>query len=216
MRTIILLAFTSLFLISCSKDRLTASGDKTTETRTVKEFTGVESDGGNDVHISYGAEFKVVLKGSNNLLPYFKTEVTGSTLRLGYERVNVRQDDVQVYVTLPLINYIAVSGSADVDINGAFPQLNYFQVSISGSGEVEAEDVLNVKEAVIKISGSGEADLKKVQSKTAEVNISGSGDAKISVEQSLKARISGSGKVYYSGSPQIDSQISGSGKLIKF
>lgn len=215
MKTLSVLAFLSIFFISCSKDRLTASGDKATETRDLKDFSGVDTDGSTNVHISYGTAFKVTLNGSNNLLPYFKTEVIGSTLHVGYKNANVKKDDIQVYVTLPLLNYISVSGSGDVDINGQFPQLNTFQLSISGSGEVETEDLLNVNEASVKISGSGEADLNKMQSKNAEVSISGSGDAKISVSDNLKARISGSGKVYYSGNPQIDSQISGSGKLIK-
>lgn len=215
MKALLSLVFISIFFISCSKDRLTASGDKKTEVRTLREFSGVDAEGSSDVHISYGTEFKVTLKGSDNLLPYFKTEVVGSTLKMGYERVNVRHDDVQVYITLPAINYVSVNGSGDVSISGQFPILNVFQVSINGSGEVEAEDVITADEAIVKISGSGEADLKKVLSKQAEVNISGSGDAKISVSEKLKARISGSGKVYYYGSPVIDSQISGSGKLVK-
>lgn len=209
------LAILSACLISCSKDRLTASGDKSTETRTVKQFTGIESSGANDIHISYGTEFRVMLKGSDNLLPYFKTEVLGNTLRLGYERVNVKHDDVEIYVTLPALNYISLSGSGDATISGSFPQLNVLQVLISGSAELEAENSLQTDELLVKISGSGEVDLKRVQSNSAELSISGSGEAKIGACQHLKARISGSGKVYYTGTPLIDSQISGSGKLLK-
>jgi len=209
------LAILSACLISCSKDRLTASGDKSTETRTVKQFTGIESSGANDIHISYGTEFRVMLKGSDNLLPYFKTEVLGNTLRLGYERVNVKHDDVEIYVTLPALNYISLSGSGDATISGSFPQLNVLQVLISGSAELEAENSLQTDELLVKISGSGEVDLKRVQSNSAELSISGSGEAKIGACQHLKARISGSGKVYYTGTPLIDSQIGGSGKLLK-
>lgn len=209
------LAILSACLISCNKDRLTASGDKSTETRTVKQFTGIESSGANDIHISYGTEFRVMLKGSDNFLPYFKTEVLGNTLRLGYERVNVKHDDVEIYVTLPALNYISLSGSGDATISGSFPQLNVLQVLISGSAELEAENSLQTDELLVKISGSGEVDLKRVQSNSAELSISGSGEAKIGACQHLKARISGSGKVYYTGTPLIDSQISGSGKLLK-
>ncbi|RZK47637.1 MAG: DUF2807 domain-containing protein [Pedobacter sp.] len=215
MKALILFALSSLLLISCSKDRLTASGDKTTETREVRNFTGVKSSGANDVHITYGTEFKVTLRGSDNLIPYFKTEIIGNTLHLGYERVNVRRDDVEVLVTLPSIEYVSLSGSGSVDIYGVFPSVNFFDVSISGSGEVEVEDVFTANETAIKISGSGEADLEKLNTKHADVNISGSGDVKLKVQDTLKARISGSGKVYYKGNPTVDSQISGSGKVIK-
>jgi hypothetical protein len=215
MRILTATALLSIFLTSCSKDRLTASGEKTTEARTLSAFTGIDTEGSSDIHIAYGAEFKVTLSGSNNLIPYFKTEVVGSTLHLGYKNVNVRRDDVQVYVTLPEINYISVNGSGDIDLSGQFPVLDRFEVFISGSGEVEAENTLAVNDALVKISGSGEADLKRLQSNNAEVHISGSGNARISVSEKLKARISGSGEVYYLGSPQIDSQVSGSGKLVK-
>lgn len=215
MKALILFALSSLLLMSCSKDRLTASGDKTTETRSVRDFTGVKSSGANDVHITYGAEFKVTLKGSGNLVPYFKTEVIGNTLYLGYERINVRRDDIEVFVTLPEIQYVSLSGSGSVDIYGAFPTVDFFDLSISGSGDVEVEDAFNADETVVKISGSGEADLERLSTRHADIHISGSGDAKLKVQESLKARISGSGKVYYKGNPQVDAQISGSGKVIK-
>lgn len=215
MKALITLALASILFTSCSKDRLTASGDKKTETRELRAFTGVDSYGSNNIHISYGSTFKVTLSGSDNLLPYFKTEVVGSTLKLGYERVDVRHDDIQIYVTLPYLQYLEVSGSGDIDVSGQFPAMDFFQLSISGSGEVEVETAIIADEVGVRISGSGEADLKKLQSRRAEVNISGSGDARIGVSERLKARISGSGKIYYSGSPEIDSQISGSGKLIK-
>ena len=215
MKALILFALSSLLLISCTKDRLTASGDKTTETRSLRSFTGVKSSGANDVHITYGTEFKVTIKGSDNLIPYFETEVIGSTLHLGYERINVRRDDIEVFVTLPEIQYVSVSGSGSVDIYGDFPAVDFFDLSISGSGEVEVEDALEADETVIRISGSGEADLEKLTTNYADVNISGSGDARLRVQETLKARISGSGKIYYKGNPQVDSQISGSGRVIK-
>lgn len=216
MKDLAALAVLSACLISCSKDRLTASGDRSSETRTVKQFTGIESNGANDIHISYGTEFKVILKGSSNLLPYFKTETLGSTLRLGYDRISVRQDDVEVYITLPALNYLSMSGSGDVNISGSFPRLDVLEVLVSGSAELEAENTMEADELLVKISGSGEVDLKKLKSNSAELSISGSGEAKIGASEFLKARISGSGKIYYTGSPVIDSQISGSGKLLKF
>jgi len=214
-KTIVFLLTTAAAFSSCSKDRLTASGDKKTEERELRNFSGIESDGSTDVHLSYGTSYKVTVMGSDNLLPYFKTEVRGGVLKMGYERVNVKRDDIQVYVTLPAVNYIAISGSGDVDLSGTFGPSDDLEISISGSGEVEAENIFNVKRTKIRISGSGEADLKRLVTEQADIDISGSGDARIGVSGLLKARISGSGKVYYSGSPQVDAQVSGSGKVIK-
>ena len=215
MKNLIILAFAAIVFSSCSKERISASGDKITETRSPGTFTGVNSAGGNDVHISYGTEYKVTLRGSDNLIPHFKTEIMSNILYLKYDGVNVNRDDIDIHITLPLINYISLNGSGEIDIKGQFPEADKFKVNISGSGEVDLENTLTANETTVSISGSGEADLERLETKIADIDISGSGDAKINVTESLKARISGSGKIYYFGSPAIDSKISGSGKVIK-
>lgn len=213
----VLISFTliSILFIGCSKDRLTASGDKTTETRFPGEFTGLNASGSNPVHITYGTAFKIELKGSGNLLPYFKTKIMSSTLYLGYEKASVQQDDVEVFITLPVIKKLAISGKSTVDIEGSFAATDYFRLSISGTGHAIVKDAFESDEVLIDISGSGKADLQKISSKKAEVNISGKGDAIVKVQDKLKARISGSGKIYYTGDPEVDAELSGSGKVIK-
>lgn len=215
MKHFILLALAAIIFTSCSKERLTASGDKTTETRNPGHFTGINGSGSNNVHVSYGTEYKVILKGSDNLIPHFRTEVMSNILYLKYERVNVHRDDIEIFVTLPFINYVTLSGSGEIGLKGQFPAVETFKVNISGSGEVDIDDSFAANEVSVNISGSGEADLEKLEAKKADIDISGSGDAKIKVTENLKARISGSGKIYYSGNPAIDSKISGSGKVIK-
>lgn len=216
MKALITLATLFLLLVSCKKDRLTANGDMKTERRNPGMFTGVSASGSNAIHISYGEEYKVELKGSSNLIPYFSTKVVGGTLNLNYERASVSRDDLVIYVTLPLLKNISLSGSAEVEVKGSFPLINLFQVDVSGSGEVEVKDPMQANNINISVSGSGEVDLEKLGARFVTTDISGSGDVRVKVEERLKASISGSGKVYYTGSPVVESNISGSGKLIKF
>lgn len=205
----------SILFLGCSKDRLTASGDKIAETRFPGTFTGVNTSGSTAVQIIYGTEFKVELKGSNNLIPYFKTNVINGTLYLGYENANVQHDDLEAVVTLPAIRKAALSGSGKINVEGNFPAINEFKLSISGSGNILVKDTFEADETSVNISGSGKADLLKVISNEAEVDISGSGNASLNVLDKLKARISGSGKIYYSGNPDVDADVNGSGKVIK-
>ena len=216
MKALITIATIFLLFASCKKDRLTANGDMKTETRNLGTFTGVRASGSNDIHISYGSQYKVELRGSSNLIPYFKTNVVNNKLVLNYGNASVWRDDLEVYVTLPMLKNINLSGSSEVDVNGNFPLINFFNVDISGSGEVKVNNFLAAEELDITVSGSGSADLEKLNSKRADASISGSGDVRVRVEDRLKASISGSGKVYYTGSPVVESNISGSGKLIKF
>lgn len=215
MKNLILLALSTLLFLSCSKDRLTANGDKITETRNPGEFKGVSISGSTDAHITYGNEFKVVLRGSSNLIPRFESKIRSGILYLEYEHVNVKHDDIEIYVTMPLVERLAISGSGEIDVEGDFPPSDKLRVLVSGSGSVELDRPLTVDQTSVDISGSGNADLEKLQTKTADVDVSGSGDVKIKVQNNLKARISGSGKIYYLGSPVVDSSISGSGKVIK-
>ncbi len=200
---------------SCTKEHLEANGQKISDLRTPGVFTGIVSSGATPVHISYGPTCRVEVRGSSNLVPYFQTKLFNRTLTLTYQRVNVRHDDVEVFVTLPDLAHTDISGSGSMDISGDFPLLDDFSARISGSGDIIALSPITCTAVDVNISGSGTADFGKMTSRNVEVGISGSGKAYLSVTETLKARISGSGSIFYSGNPQIDSKISGSGKLVK-
>lgn len=217
MKHLTLMAIISMLLLSaCKKDRLTANGEQITETRAMNEFHSLKIEGASDIHVTYGNEYKVVIKGSSNLIPYFKTNIVNRNLIVGYENANVKSDDIEVYITMPLLKNASLSGSGDMEITGAFVPINALDLSLSGSGDIAIVNELMIDQLYVSISGSGEMSLQKAISKNAEINITGSGDAKVQVSDFLKARISGSGEIYYKGNPLIDSKISGSGRLIKF
>ncbi|WP_256013093.1 head GIN domain-containing protein [Desertivirga xinjiangensis] len=215
MKALFYLSILGFLFVSCTKERLEANGNRTTEVRRPNDFRQVLSSGANNIRISYGPDYEVELRGSSNLLPHFKTEVFNGTLKLGYERVNVQDDDIEVYVTMPFINGATLSGSGKLNISGNFDYQENFDVRISGSGDIVVEDEFVARKVNVTVSGSGDADLSKVYSSSADVKISGSGDVWVNPTESLKVKISGSGNVYYFGNPVIDSNISGSGGVVK-
>jgi len=216
MRTTLFIAVISLFFFSCTKIRLVADGNIRTEVRNTGVFTGVSGSGSNPIKITYGNEFKVEVRGSGNLIPRYKTNIHNGTLNLGYEFVSIKNDDIEVFVTMPEINNASMSGSGRLDINGNFPAQNIFRLTISGSSKTNVNDIFNADEINVNISGSGDANLEKILSNKADVKISGSGNVRLSVQNALRARISGSGKIFYTGNPVIDSETSGSGSVVKF
>jgi len=215
MKSIFFILIISFLTISCTKERLTADGNIRSEIRNPGNFNQVRSNGSTHIHIEYGDEYKVELRGSGNLLPYYKTGVFSSTLDLGYERVNVRHDDIEVYITMPSIAGVTISGSGDVDISGNFPDQDRFDLRVSGSAQTDVHDAFRSSNVSVNISGSGDADLQRIVSSKSDVKISGSGSVNVRVEEVLDVNISGSGKVYYSGNPIVNSRISGSGKVIR-
>ncbi len=206
----------SILFSSCLKEQLEGNGNIITEVRTLSNFSGVVNSGSKRLHVSYGPEYKVELRGSSNLIPAYRSRITNGDLSLYYDRVNVRHDDIEVYVTMPEIRRANLSGSGKILINGNFPSQNYFESRISGSGDIQVNSDFDVDELDVTISGSGRADLLNIKSRRAEVHISGSGDAKVHATDHLKAKISGSGRTYYTGNPTIETDISGSGKVVRY
>lgn len=217
MKTLVVSLFAiSILFSSCLKERLEGNGNVVTEVRSLSNFSGVVNSGSKRIHVSYGPEYKVELRGSSNLIPAYRSRITNGDLSLYYDQVNVRYDDIEVYVTMPAIRRANLSGSGKISINGNFPSQDFFESRISGSGDIQVNGGFDVNDLDVTVSGSGRADLLNIESRRAEVFISGSGDVKVNVRDHLKAKISGSGRAYYTGNPTIETDISGSGKVVRY
>lgn len=202
-----------LLLAACNKERIRGSGPVTTESRSVQNFNGIRMSGSSNVHVTKGNSFSVQVKGYSNLLPYFETNVNGTTLELQYrDNVNVTNSNIEVFVTLPELEKLHSSGSATTDVKGNFIS-DVLDVSISGSGNFSF-DGGSANQFTQSISGSGSIRAFGLQAGKADISVSGSGLSEVQVTSRLHVDISGSGKVYYKGTPQITSNISGSGQLI--
>lgn len=200
--------------LSCSKERISGNGAVTTEQRNVSNFTSINTAGSTRVHISEGAVFKVEVKGYSNLLPYYETKLVNNELRLGFKTgVNIKNDNTEVFVTLPVLEGVKLSGSGDISATGTFPAVNDLYAEIAGSGNIN----LSQGSAVFlhaSIAGSGNIDAHGILADKVETFTSGSGNTEVSVNSHLSVKISGSGNVYYYGNPLIVTNISGSGAVI--
>jgi hypothetical protein len=104
---------------------------------------------------------------------------------------------------------LRLSGSGSIDLG-----LNCDDVTatLPGSGTIALEGTGD--ELDFNLSGSGELKAFGMQMNEADVVISGSGDAEVRVVNRLSARISGSGNVLFRGNPVVNSTITGSGRVI--
>ncbi len=109
---------------------------------------------------------------------------------------------------------ISVAGSGKVCGKIAVSDLD---VSIAGSGKVCLNGAATKQE--VSIAGSGDYAAENLKTQETVIKISGSGDAEIYVTKTLEAKISGSGDVHYTtGGNELTSKIvkvSGSGKVKK-
>ncbi len=201
---------------SCSKDVIHGDGGIVTSERTVSNFSGIDISGSNNVFISYATAASVSVKGYDNLVSHYKTEVKNGKLYLHYdENMNIKNDNIQVYITMPYFDALGLSGSCSVNATGSFDNTDALSVSTSGNGNINIEDI-TADRYTIHSSGNSNISTLGVKAKTATVEVSGSSAVTLSVQDKLDVHISGSGKVSYKGEPtEINTDISGSGKVIK-
>lgn len=207
------------------------------EVRNVGEFTKISFGFAGKLYLKQGSPQKVELEGDRDVLEEVETEVSGGRLRIGKEGKwfdwNFGDDKITVYVTVPEIEGVSVSGSGDVIGQSKFRTAD-LDLSVSGSGslvlDVEARgdveaDVSGSGSMELKghfggfesdVSGSGRIQLSATIDRTADFGISGSGRITASgAADNVKARISGSGKVLAADlqTNRCDVRISGSGNV---
>jgi hypothetical protein len=205
-----------ILIVSCKKERISANGNQISEVRKPGNFTGIRTGGVTPVFITYGAEPKVEVKGSENLVAHYKTRLSGNDLVLEFEdNFQVGDDDISVFVTLPLFTKLNASGNAQITVGGNFPEQQDFTLDMSGSGGVKVVGNMKVVNAKAEVTGSGSASLQNLQATNAVLAITGSGTIRANVTTTLKGSITGNGTIHYTGNPTVDSSISGSGKIVR-
>jgi hypothetical protein len=230
-----LMAITIIFS-SCEGDgwnNIRGTGPTYSETRDVPIHRDISVSIPADVYIYQSLAKDVTIEAQSNVLDVIETYVSGSELKIKLENgVGLgRHEPIKIYISSAMFNTIRLSGS--VNLYSETPIVtDVFDISVSGSGNIDVAVVANTVRASISgsgkmwfegtaitteytVSGSGDIYAFDLLSETADINISGSGKTEVSVEEFLKARISGSGSVYYRGFPSVDSRISGSGKVIR-
>lgn len=203
------------------------------ETRDLDGFTKINFGVSGDLYVNIGNEFKVVLEGSQSLLDNIETDISSGKLTIKKDnwRLNMNEK-VTIYVTLPEIEGLSVSGSGRAEIMDVVKgdnlslsvsgsgklytsgvEINSMNSSISGSGDIIVGGDGDISSADLAISGSGSYKGEDARAASMSVRISGSGSCLCNVSESLKASVSGSGNVTYVGNPKVDARISGSGRV---
>jgi hypothetical protein len=225
----------SLIIISLVMVNSAASGQNIVkETRNLKGFSQIGYGIAGDLQVKIGPEFSVVLEGEKNDLEEVITEISGDRLQVKQEswRFNFR-GKVNVYVTMPAITGLSVSGSGKAQIMDDVKNADGFDLSVSGSGKILTAGLVvdaldcsisgsgdivigssgNADKAEISISGSGGYSGENFEIDQLDVRVSGSGNCYCNVGDMLEATISGSGNVTYKGDPKVDARVSGSGHV---
>ncbi len=211
--------------LSCERGQ----GPTVTRTLELPSFSGIDLKISGNVVIKQGPEQFVEVEGQENIIELLKLNVNNDTWDIRFEDCVRNHEDLTIYITLPEIGYLSISGSGRIEgdellagndlnlrISGSGDmdlQLDYDKVdaTISGSGDIKLEG--DCQDFDLDITGSGDYHAFDLETQTGDINITGSGNAEVFVHDNLDVRITGSGNVYYIGNPFLDIQITGSGKV---
>lgn len=205
----------SFGLVSCNKEKISGSGPITTESRNLRNFHNVRLDGNSKLFIIGGTDFKVEIKGYENIIPKLKTFVEDGTLKIGFDKnVTISNDNTEIHVTMPALVNVNTFGNGDVGITGTFIGMENLALQKEGLGKI---DVQNTTTRNFNLTLIGNIDFSGfgLSAENAIVKITGNGDAELNATKKLNVTLSGNGTVYYKGSPEVVTSISGTGKVVK-
>lgn len=184
--------FILLFILaSC-----TTTETQTSQVRTFNGIDGVALLGSADVDISIGNKEEIILHAPADLIPYLLTEKKDGTLYIGKRKKGWKNfirfnDHIRYDLVVKNLTHISVSGSGDIDAEKLSGEK--CSVKVSGSGNIKIDEIQSRK-ITIRISGSGEVDISHLSTDITGVTINGSGDVDIDGKtDELDVTISGSG-----------------------
>jgi len=217
---------------SWSANGVAGEGDVVKQEITLPALEGIDLGFSGNVILTPGSPQKIVVEGQQNIIDLIKRDVNSGVWRIGFSKNVKDYKEVTVYITVPSVRQVSLTGSGNIRSKGAFAGIDKLDVSVSGSGDIQFEaqardmylhlsgsgdvEMMGSTNSLnIAISGSGDVNASSLKSSSCKVQISGSGDASVQVNGDLDTSISGSGDVHYKGEANVTAKISGSGEVSK-
>ncbi len=216
--------------LSCTNGNLT--GQTVKEDRNLPSFTAVKLSMAAKVYLSQGNPQSVRIEADKGVLEFIETEVKENTLVIRNKEGHWRNmEDVKIYITVPEISHIGLSGSGDIisqtairsgdmgiNVSGSgnvkisMLEASSIGVTVTGSGSVMLAGNNDQARLEATITGSGNLKAEDLNVADGNINVTGSGSARVSVLKTLETNITGSGNVQYKGNPTVNAHSTGSGR----
>lgn len=184
---------------SCAMPKtIDASNKYTTKEFKIDNFSKLKSIGSFDVIYAIGSP-KVRIVAPDNVISYLKISVDAGELNIQQENnVNFKfkeKGGVKIYVWGNNLNAANLIGSGSINIDTELNVPQDFTAALTGSGDIVFKDIKAGGSINLNLSGSGDIDVTRLESKKATLQLSGSGDIKVSdIEaEDVTAGLSGSG-----------------------
>ena len=189
-------------------------GPTVTQTRDVAAYTELQVAGDANVDIVPGDTREVVVTGGKEVIDRVRTEVEDGVLTVSIKDHGIvigadPFDDVRVEVSAGALDTIDVTGASDLQLGRI--DKDALTIHISGPSDIDASGTVGA--LTLDIEGPGDAHLRELAARTADVQLAGAGDAELNVSDELNVHVEGSGDVTYRGHPTVRQSVEGSGEV---
>ena len=184
-----------------------------TEDRQVGPFTKIGLGISGDVYISQGSNPKLKIEAEEDIMDLIETEVSNNELKIRFSESRVRPKmPVRIWITTAELEGLYLSGSGNMITETAITS-DEMELKLSGSGNINVKE-LSCKEVDAAISGSGNIDVGGTGNELS-IAISGSGNCNADGFQTEETdvKISGSGNCKVNASKELTVAVSGSGSV---
>ncbi|WP_289024578.1 DUF2807 domain-containing protein [uncultured Salegentibacter sp.] len=115
----LLLLFGSILLASCGSNKITGSGNVTTEKNRLPDFNSIELIGNSDVRLKNGNTAMIEVEADDNLHSIIRSEVVNGTLFIKPSKEIGRSKSQKITITYPKnLQQINVGGNIELEAEG--------------------------------------------------------------------------------------------------
>ncbi len=228
----ILAAGIILQLSSCDNNCIIGSGNQTTETRKVNDFTKIDISGGYIIKLVQDSSLSLTVTADDNVQQHIKTDVSGDKLRITNKNICTSSGEVIVVIGVRNLEELKASGAVEVSSDGMINTkdlnislsgstqvtlaINAARLSTHASGSSEINLTGQASEHDLELSGSSNVNAFELVTGVYNISTSGSSDCNINVLQELNVHSSGSSSIKYRGNPSsVNNDKSGSSSIEK-
>lgn len=155
------------------------------------DVTRIELSGPVNLTLRQGPTASLEVRGEQRLLANIDTNTDGGILHIGPRGILLRhRTPIEVLVTLPQLEALAVSGSGTHTASGFAG--DHLDLTLDGSGDMRFNG--RYQEIVTAVRGSGDLELTGGNSERVQANVEGSGNLTlVGATRSMTAGLHGSG-----------------------
>lgn len=226
----IILITSILLLVNFTSFGVKASGNVTSEERSVSAFHSVKLMCNGIVNVTQGETEVVIVKTDDNLFPNIKTEVKQGELNISVSGILTNVTTIEVDIVMKDINTLNVSSPGRIDVQGDI-NVDNIRLEVNGSGSISINintdfifskivgaGTITVSGTTssheIEVIGSGLVDASSLSSDKVKLGLSNGGNCKIYVKEEIDATVGfGGGNIEYRGEPIVKGKFAGSTTL---